>query len=152
MRDLVAAAKASGGEVAFTLAAGANRFLPLLRDDTVHAWVCGDIVAVAQAADLTPVRRGANVILLPARDAGVLYLPENARQRLRLQGDDDPLPVSPVQLYLDMRAAGGRYAEQGIRLRDEVLGYQQGFERARTLLRARLRDSSKLDAPHWSSE
>ena len=123
MGDLVAGANATGAEIGFTLAAGANRFRPLLRDDTVHAWVAGDIARLAQVADLEVVRRDPNVILLPARDKGLLYLPPNARESLHLPEQDGPQPVSPVQLYLDMRAAGGRYAEQAATLREEVLGY-----------------------------
>jgi len=64
-----------------------------------------------------------NVILLSARDKGLLYLPPNARESLHLPEQDGPQPVSPVQLYLDMRAAGGRHAEQAATLREEVLGY-----------------------------
>lgn len=123
MNDLLEAASSIGAEIGFTLAAGANRFRPLLRDDTVHAWVVGDIARLARVADLEIVRRDPNVILLPARDRGLLYLPQNVRESLHLPEQDGPRPVSPVQLYLDMRAAGGRYAEQAATLREEVLGY-----------------------------
>ena len=123
MAELVSAAAATGAELGFTLAAGANRFAALLRDDVVHAWVVGDSRSLTQGLKLSEVRRGANVVLLPARDEGLLYLPENARAVVRPRAGGQVWPVSPVQLYLDMQAAGGRYAEQSERLRQEVLGY-----------------------------
>jgi hypothetical protein len=123
MDDLLGAAASAGAGIGFTLAAGANLFRPLLRDDTVHAWVVGDVARLAQVTDLETVRRDPNVILLPARDKGLLYLSANERESLHLPEQDGPQPVSPVQLYLDMRAAGGRYAEQAATLREEVLGY-----------------------------
>ena len=123
MNDLLEAANTTGAEMGLTLATAANRLRPLLRDDTVHAWVVGDIARLAQVADLETVRRDPNVILLPARDKGLLYLSANERESLHLPEYDGPQPVSPVQLYLDMRAAGGRYAEQAATLREEVLGY-----------------------------
>jgi hypothetical protein len=123
MAELAAVSVQTGGKVGFTLAAGANLFRPLLRDETVHAWVVGEFAPIARAANLEAVPRNPNVILLPARDEGVLYLPANAREKIGQQLLESTRPVSPVQLYLDMRAAGGRYAEQAATLRQEVLGY-----------------------------
>jgi hypothetical protein len=120
---LSAAAETVGTQLGLTLAIGANRFGAYLRDDVVHVWALGETGPLAKAADLDQVRSGANVVLLPARDAGVLYLPERARRQIHELGELALSPVSPVQLYLDMRAAGGRYSEQAESLRKDVLGY-----------------------------
>ena len=117
------AATEVGARVGFTLAAGANRYGAYLRDELVHAYFTGSDAELAEAADLDPVPRGANVLLYVARDEGIFYLPAEARERLSLRAPSGIWPVSPVQLYLDMKAAGGRYAEQAEELRREVLRY-----------------------------
>jgi hypothetical protein len=53
----------------------------------------------------------------------VLCLPPTAPGSLRLQEQGWPPPSLPVQLYLDMRAAGGRYEEQAATLREEAVRY-----------------------------
>lgn len=121
--DLADAAGRIGAKVGFTLSAGANAYGSYLRDDQIHAYVLGPVDELARAAKLEPVRRGANVILMPARDEGLLYLPADVRKRWGISESAIAAPVCPVQLYLDMRAAGGRYAEQAEALRREVLGY-----------------------------
>lgn len=112
-----------GARLGFTLSAGANRYGAYLRDELVHAYFTGPEEEFARAADLDPVARGANVYLYAARDDGLFYLPEDARRRLRPDAGASVTPVCPVQAYLDMKAAGGRYAEQAEVLRQEVLGY-----------------------------
>lgn len=116
-QDLIGAAAASGGRLGFTLAAGSDYFGAYLRDDRVHAYFGGNGGDLARRAGLDAVDRGANVVLLPLRDEGLLYLPQP------VETGDAPHagPVCPVQLYLDMRAAGGRYAEQAEALRSEVV-------------------------------
>jgi len=112
-----------GGSVGFTLTAGANRYGAYLRDELVHAYFTGAEAELAEAADLDAVPRGANVFLYAARDEGVFYVPAELEKRLGLGEPASIRPVCPVQLYLDMKAAGGRYAEQADELRREVLGY-----------------------------
>ena len=118
-RDLTQAAAQSGRRVGFTLSAGSDYFGSYMRDDQVCGYFGGDLQDLARAAQFDVVERGANVVLLPLRDEGLLYMPQH------LDIDEEPYagPVCPVQLYLDMRAAGGRYAEQAEALRKEVLRY-----------------------------
>lgn len=122
---LVKAAKAAGCRLGFTLAAGANFFGPYLMDDVVHAYIVGPLAPLAEAAELEEVPAGANVILYHPRDPEILYLPEQACLSAGLGRVQKQVaaPVCPVQLYLDMRAAGGRYAGEARRLREEVLRY-----------------------------
>ena len=121
--ELAAAAYDVGSQLGFTLASGAGYFGAYMRDDHVHAYVSQNVQAVARTADLEPVERGANVTLIPAKDEGFYYLPAALPLRRPLPDVRNVGPVCPVQLYLDMRAAGGRYAEQAGRLREEVLRY-----------------------------
>jgi hypothetical protein len=92
-----------------------------LRDDTTHAYVLGDIDALVQAADLEPVASGANVVLFPTTEEGLLYLTDDLRRRAGIAALAVAAPVCPAQLYLDMKTAGGRLAEQADRLREEFL-------------------------------
>ncbi len=113
-----------GARLGLTLAAGANQYGAYLFDEVVHAYLIGDDESLAEAADLDAARRAGNVVLYGAADPGLMYLPGPVRDRLGRAGEKGCSPVSPVQLYLDMRAAGGRYAEQAERLRQEMLGYE----------------------------
>jgi hypothetical protein len=106
----------------YTLSAGAGFYGTYLRDDLTHAYLLGPQERVVEAAELEPMGRGGNVVLYPEPDEGLLYLPRALRGRLGLEPDTPAAAVSPVQLYLDLKAAGGRLAEQADRLREEVLG------------------------------
>ena len=121
--ELTIAANDVDARVGLTLGSGANCFGSYLRDDQVCAYVSDNIPAIAQAMGLEPVERGANVTLVPARDEGLFYLPHEVLANLKTPQPRNAGPVCPVQLYLDMHAAGGRYAEQAVRLREEVLPY-----------------------------
>jgi hypothetical protein len=118
---MVEATHGLGGRIGFTLTSGADYYRPLLRDDVVCAYYRGNASRLAEACDFERVDRGANIILLPVRDEGIFYLPEPASEHLRARVTAGAGPVCPVQLYLDMRAAGGRYAEQAEVLRE--IGY-----------------------------
>ena len=118
------AARKVGARLGLTLAAGANQYGAYLFDEIVHAYLLGDDEELAEAADLDAARRAGNVVLYDAADPGVVYLPDPVRERLGTGEENRCTPVSPVQLYLDMKAAGGRYAEQAERLRQEVLAYR----------------------------
>lgn len=117
------AARDLSGTVGFTLASGAEYYGSFLRDDVVCAYYRGNASRLAQECGFEEVDRGANVILLPARDDGIFYLPEQTRQRLETRQSAAAGPVCAVQLYLDMRVAGGRYAEQAEVLRQREIGY-----------------------------
>jgi hypothetical protein len=108
--------------VGLTLSAGANCYGPYVRDDTTHAYVLGDVQVLAEAADLEPVASGANVVLFPTTEEGLLYLTDDLRRRAGGAAQAAAAPVCPAQLYLDLKAAGGRLAEQADRLREEFLG------------------------------
>jgi len=124
VRERIArAATKVAARVGFTLTAGANRYGAYLRDELVHAYFTGAEPELARVADLDAVPRGGNVLLYAARDEGIFYLPAEVRERLSLRAPSAIRPVCPAQVYLDMTAAGGRYAEQGEELRREVLGY-----------------------------
>ena len=112
-----------GARVGFTLSAGANCYGPYLRDGVVHAYVLGDAGAPAGAADLEPVASGANVILYPTTEVGLLYLTAELRTRADVAQSLAAAPVCPAQLYLDMKAAGGRLAEQADRLREDFIAH-----------------------------
>lgn len=120
---LASAAEEAQARLGFTLAAGANQYGAYLRDDVVHAHLAGRLDELVGVAGLEPAMSGANVVLYGTLDPGVFYLPATARARLGLRDEVAGRPVCPVQLYLDMKAAGGRYAEQAEHLREEVLGY-----------------------------
>ncbi len=118
---LSSAAARVGARVGFTLSAGANCYGPYLRDEVTHAYVLGDIEALGRTADLEAVAGGANVVLYPTTEEGLLYLTDELRERAGLERDAAGAPVCPAQLYLDMKAAGGRLAEQADRLREEFI-------------------------------
>lgn len=115
--ELMTAAQLVDAKVRFTLSAGGGFYGSYMRDEQIHAYVVGDIPTLADEAHLEPVSRGANVLLMPARDEGLLYLPEE----IGLDRAEGNGPVCPVQLYLDMHTAGARYREQAEALRDERL-------------------------------
>ena len=122
-RTLVDAAERLGGRIAFTLTSGSDYFGSFLRDDVVCGYYQGNALQLAAACDLEPVEGGGNIVIFPVRDEGIFYLPEETRRRLREKVSGVAAPVCAVQLYLDMRAAGGRYAEQAQALRQAEMGY-----------------------------
>ena len=124
LRGRIGAAAADvRARVGLTLSAGANCYGPYLRDEVVHAYVLGDLEALARAADLEPVASGANVILYPIAEEGLLYLTDELRDHVGPEQGGPAAPVCPAQLYLDMKAAGGRLAEQADRLREDFIGH-----------------------------
>lgn len=120
---LAQAARDLGGRLAFTLTTGSDYYGSFLRDDVVCAYYQGNASELVRQCDLEPVDRGENTIILSVRDEGVFYLPEGTARRLGQRASRAAAPVCPVQLYLDMRAAGGRYAEQAGALRQAEIGY-----------------------------
>ncbi len=112
--ELAAAASELGQGLAFTLATGAEAYGAYLRSEQVHAYVASAPDVLAEASDLEPVETG-NVVLMRAFDEGVFYRPAGVQT--------EPV-VGAVQLYLDMTAAGGRYAEQAGDLIREEFGYE----------------------------
>jgi hypothetical protein len=99
---------------ALTLHSGAALVAPFVRFAEVHAYVRGDVDAIAQALDLRPVDTGGNIHLLVPNDDGVFY-----RTRLIKQ-----LPVvCNTQLYLDLLHFPARGREQAEALRRQMLKY-----------------------------
>jgi len=102
----------SGVLGALTGFSGAERVAPHVRYQRVHAYVSATADDPAAAVGLKPVSSGANVVLLTPRDDGVFYGSAQV---------DGVRVVSSVQLYLDLRAIGGRGEEAAQFLLEEVL-------------------------------
>lgn len=98
-------------KLAFTQFSGAARFAPIVKYQRVSAYVSGDIGALADRVGLKATTSGANVTLISPYDEGVFY-----------GGRDNS--VSPVQCYLDVRAASGRGQEAAEALMQHVLKKQ----------------------------
>jgi DNA-binding transcriptional ArsR family regulator len=121
---LSGAAEVVGARLGLTLAAGASYYGSYLRDDLVHAYVLGPEDELSEVAEMTETASGANVVLYAPPDEGVYYMPPALKEKLGLGESEPAPPVCPVQLYLDMTAAGGRYADQAERLRTEVIEFE----------------------------
>lgn len=100
---------------ALTGFSGAERVAPHVRYQRVHAYVSDTMDELPKGLGLKPVSSGANVVLLTPGDEGVFY---GASQ---IGGVS---VVSPVQLYLDLRAIGGRGEEAAEFLLEEALRKQ----------------------------
>jgi len=84
----------------FTGFSGSSRIAPLVRYQRVHAYINSfQKDGLVEALKVKPVTSGANLTLLEPYDEGVFY---DAYHR------DGISVVSPVQLYLDLRALSGR--------------------------------------------
>ena len=90
-------------QYSLTMFAGARYRAPFVRINRLHAYVQGDIAAVAHSLGLKAVSSGGNVLLIPAPDEGVFY----GNSRIH-----DRNIVSDVQLYVDLKNAHGRGEEQ----------------------------------------
>jgi hypothetical protein len=100
---------------AFTGFSAAARIAPHTRYQRVHAYVDPErVLTMAEAADLKRVATGANVVLLTPYDEGVYYNTQ----------DEGHSVVSPVQLYLDLRALAGRGEDAAEFLLETVLQRQ----------------------------
>ncbi len=97
---------------ALTGFSGAERLAPHVRYQRVHVYVPTAVDGLVADLGLKPVPSGANVTLLTPRDEGVLYGATQA---------EGVTVVSPIQLYLDLRAIGGRGEEAAQSLLEEVL-------------------------------
>jgi len=80
-----------------------------------HAYVPDSVDDLPKVLDLKPVSSGANVVLLTPRDDGVFYGTSQV---------GGVSVVSPAQLYLDLRAIGGRGEEAAEFLLGEALRKQ----------------------------
>lgn len=100
---------------AFTGYSGAARVAPHVRYQRVHMYVPPEkLAAVADLTQLKPVSSGANVVLITPYDDGVYHGVQ----------DRQGCVVSPVQLYLDLRALTGRGEDAAEFLMDTVLRKQ----------------------------
>jgi hypothetical protein len=93
---------------------GGVRFSPSVRYDKIHVYVMPFLIQdVIDAVDLKQVDSGANVLLFPIEDEGVLI---DARSMGGLR------VVSPVQVFLDCMAIRGRGEEEANAvLRKEIM-------------------------------
>ena len=109
---------------AFTLTSGAALVAPMLRYDTVFAYVAGKQDGLSSALGLKPVETGPNLVLLEPYDEGVLY---GARDvGLDVRADEVPSPsagrvVSDIQLFLDLKSYKARGEEAANFLLEEKL-------------------------------
>lgn len=109
---------------AFTLTSGAALVAPMLRYDTVFAYVAGKQAGLSSALGLKPVETGPNLVLLEPYDEGVLY---GARDvGLDVRADEVPSPsagrvVSDIQLFLDLKSYKARGEEAANFLLEEKL-------------------------------
>lgn len=102
-------------DYALTLHAGASLVAPFTRFAEVHVYVeKADLDKWAKALNLRPSETGANVHLLVAPDAGVLY---------RRQTINRLTVVCKAQLYVDLFNYPARGREQAEFLRKEKMGY-----------------------------
>lgn len=101
-QQLAALARTLNRPFALTGLAAAWRYAPMTRYARTQAYWTGDPVEVARALDLKETEAGANVHLLPPRDAGVFSA---------LQHFDQVPVVCPVQTYLDARRDPARGEE-----------------------------------------
>jgi hypothetical protein len=99
---------------AFTLHAGASLIGPHTRVSTVHAYVNGDVEALARILGLQPVEGEGSVYLLTPYDPGVFYAPV-------VKGGFQV--VSLPQLYVDLHGHERRGREQAEKLRRDAMGF-----------------------------
>ena len=97
---------------ALTEFAGAARLASYVRYNQVTGYISGDVGQIAPSLGLRRVETGANVRLIVPRDPGVFYG----------QTISGGVPiVSATQLYLDLRAMGGRGNDAAEFLFDKVI-------------------------------
>lgn len=102
-RRLDEAGVKEGFRYSLTMFAGARFRAPFVRINRLHAYLEGDVSAVARSLGLKAVSSGGNVLLFPAPDEGVFY------GNSRIEGRNI---VSDAQLYVDLKNAHGRAEEQ----------------------------------------
>lgn len=101
-RQLAFCAEGKSSPAVLTGFSGAERYAPYTRYQRVHAWIAGDIELLTQSLGLKAVNSGANVIC---------YLPKENSIFFDLRQVNEACVVSPIQLYLDLIAIGGRGIE-----------------------------------------
>lgn len=108
--DLAKVCRENNLEYALTGFSGAARFAPAVRYTRAMAYVYA--IRVPSLLNLKEVESGANIMLLYPHDEGVFY---------GTQVIDDTRIVSPVQIYLDLKAYKGRGEEAAeVLLRDVI--------------------------------
>jgi transcriptional regulator with AbiEi antitoxin domain of type IV toxin-antitoxin system len=114
METLARHATELGMAYAFTLHAGASLIGPHARVSTVHAYVNGDVEALARVLGLQPVEGEGSVYLMAPYDPGVFYAPV-VKGGFRV--------VSLPQLYVDLHGHERRGREQAEKLRRDAMGF-----------------------------
>jgi len=97
---------------AFSGFTGAARLAPFVRYHRIHCYMENSIDELAKSLDLKSITSGENIILMKPSDYGVFY---NARC---IEGS---YIVSPIQLYLDLKALSGRGKEAADFIYKEVI-------------------------------
>jgi Transcriptional regulator, AbiEi antitoxin, Type IV TA system len=115
MAELARAADAEGRRYAFTLSAGLSLVAPHKRLGAIHCYLEGDPAPVAAALGLHPAAEADGAVhLMSPYDPGVFTgLLDKAGLKV----------VCLPQLYVDLRHAERRGAEQAEHLRREAMGY-----------------------------
>lgn len=136
-RGFLAAARKLNGSYALTLFAGAARRARFVRSETVHAYWEGDPSSLVRELGAKASSEGGNLVLLEPYDEGVFH---------GVQDQEGARVVADVQLYVDLRSAGGRGREQAeflLEKRMPDLAFTDSPEtRARFLDALRVRDEA----------
>ncbi len=101
-----------GIRYALTAFSAAARWAPMVRTPRMAAYVDGDVLEIMQELQLKEVGSGSNLRLIAPGDKGVFYAAQTV---------DDFVLASPVQVYLDLKRAGGRSDEAAEAILNEVI-------------------------------
>jgi transcriptional regulator with AbiEi antitoxin domain of type IV toxin-antitoxin system len=97
---------------AFSGFTGAARLAPFVRYHRIHCYVENSIAELAKSLDLKSITSGENIILMKPSDDGVFY---------NTQCIEGAHIVSPIQLYLDLKALSDRGKEAADFIYKEVI-------------------------------
>jgi len=129
------ASRREGFLYGLTLSAGANKRTPFVRTSRLAFYVDRDLTPFLEDLGLQEVSSGGNVLVVEPYDEGVFC-------DLAREGNTNV--VSEVQIFLDLRSAGGREQEQAEVVAERRLGILAGRrsleEEARVHEYLRLRD------------
>ena len=101
-----------GIQYALTEFSAAARWAPMVRTPRMAAYVDGDVPEIMKELQLKEVGSGSNLRLIEPGDAGVFY---------DAQTVEGIVLASPVQVYLDLKRAGGRGDEAAEAILNEVI-------------------------------
>ncbi len=99
-------------QYALTEYSAAARWAPMVRSQRMAVYVNGDAQSIMQELQLKEVGSGSNLRLIEPGDDGVFYAAEIV---------DDLIVASPIQVYLDLKRAGGRSDEAAEAILNEAI-------------------------------